>query len=371
VALSLAPLRAFKVIEEEPADLSLYGLDKPSVITINLVNGNNIVLDIGNKTATGENYYVKRKDESRVCTVSKAYIDRLLFKLYDVKSKVLYAVTAADVTDITMYKGGTMEYSGFKTVEQWRMTKPMDSLVDSTLFQPVIEDIVAIEVKNYVTPKYENLEMYGLDAPRYEFIMKALGIEYHIQIGKKLDNEDAYYGKFADSTEIFTVDAADLQFLDKPIEQVLEINVYLVAFEDIKKIELNIDNVNYVFDIVHDPKNPRTGDAKVTLNGTTDVSFKMEDEFQWIKRLFLELISLEMGTTDTTFEPTGNADISLTYTHVTDNVVLRIDFVNKDDVYYAVRKNGLKSGVLVLKSEFDKDGGVRAIIKYLNDYLKK
>ena len=366
VVLNLAPLRSFKVIEEEPSDLSQYGLDNPSVITVKLKTGNEIVLNIGKRTETGENYYAKRVDEKRVVTISTAYIERLLFTLYDIKTKELFGVISDDITEITMYKGGEVAYEGFKNDFQWMMSKPLDSIIDNYLFVPVLDDIVAMNVKEFVTPKYEDLALYGLDAPRYEIMFKALGDDYHILIGKQKEGEESYYAKFNDSTEIFTIAATDLKFLEKPISQMVENHIYLVAIEEINKVELSIDKIDYRFDIVHDKVNARTGDVKVTLNGTRDVSFILDDGFQWFKKLFQELISLELEATDLSYKPSGPPEITLIYTHVIDGHVLKIEFIPKDDLYLYVVKNGLNTGILVLKSEFNLEGGVRDTLKLLN-----
>jgi len=229
-----------------------------------------------------------------------------------------------------------------------------------------LDDIVAMNVKEFVTPKYEDLALYGLDAPRYEIMFKALGDDYHILIGKQKEGEESYYAKFNDSTEIFTIAATDLKFLEKPISQMVENHIYLVAIEEINKVELSIDKIDYRFDIVHDKVNARTGDVKVTLNGTRDVSFILDDGFQWFKKLFQELISLELEATDLSYKPSGPPEITLIYTHVIDGHVLKIEFIPKDDLYLYVVKNGLNTGILVLKSEFNLEGGVRDTLKLLN-----
>ena len=55
-------LKAQKIIEENPSDLNIYGLNDPVKLTFKMKDGTQHVLLVGNETPTGGSYYAKESE---------------------------------------------------------------------------------------------------------------------------------------------------------------------------------------------------------------------------------------------------------------------------------------------------------------------
>jgi hypothetical protein len=84
-------LKAVKLIEENPSDLSVYGLDNPTILTFIMKDGTEYILHVGNETPTGGAYYAMKWNEEPVYTIgeyegekfTQSRLDLIETKLYD------------------------------------------------------------------------------------------------------------------------------------------------------------------------------------------------------------------------------------------------------------------------------------------------
>ncbi len=59
IAINFSSLMAEKVIEENASDFGIYGLDKPTVVSVKMNDGSVHTLEIGNMTPTKNAYYAR------------------------------------------------------------------------------------------------------------------------------------------------------------------------------------------------------------------------------------------------------------------------------------------------------------------------
>ena len=85
ISTNASSIMADKLIEENPKDLSIYGLDKPVTVTIKPKEGNEKVVLIGSLTPTKGGYYAMVKGEAKVYVIDSYTAEKLLFGKNDIR----------------------------------------------------------------------------------------------------------------------------------------------------------------------------------------------------------------------------------------------------------------------------------------------
>jgi hypothetical protein len=108
IAWNANTLKAQKVIEESPSDLSIYGLDNPVKLTFIMKDGTQNIIDVGNKIPTGGSYYVRKEGDPTVYTIGSYEAEKFLQTKFDLMVKELYeeSYTPEDFTAISYERKG-------------------------------------------------------------------------------------------------------------------------------------------------------------------------------------------------------------------------------------------------------------------------
>ena len=218
-----ATLTAKQVVSEDPADLSIYGLDAPQLVAeIHLKNGDNI-LRIGDEIPSGKEYYFTLNDDKTVYTVASSDVDELFNEENDFIQRVMYAKpTDTDTSD---------DYDPAKinsvTVEREDIDYPIkveydprqddDSLVTGNNSTHIMTEPVSLNLNPdrsddfvngifdlrasgiaAVHPDEKKLEELGMTEPAATLDFDVNAAEMIIDIGGKITDENGiltgYYG---------------------------------------------------------------------------------------------------------------------------------------------------------------------------------
>jgi hypothetical protein len=88
LALTFTSLTADRVIDQNPTDLAQYGLAPPrAVATATYSDGTTKTLLLGDKTPTGNTYYLQVKGDPKVYTVWQNHGDQIHWQLADLRDK--------------------------------------------------------------------------------------------------------------------------------------------------------------------------------------------------------------------------------------------------------------------------------------------
>jgi hypothetical protein len=278
---SLSSLWAESVIEDEPADLSQYGLSEPRGRTIITdTEGKQVELVFGNMTPSHSSYYVMTAENPAVYTVSSYSGDNFLFTLDSIRDRALFALDVnapinhfildpgADGRKIDMIPRPDGEYL-VSNFSQYMLTSPytLSRGVASDKFSPFLEPLQYLQIGEFVDDNPASLAPYGLDRPGRLFIDAETG-SLDLLFGKGSDG--VLYAKRPDSPGVFT--AAGL-------EQIISMTPFAIADKFVTIY--NIDNVD-TFTVTGEGRT-LTADIKGTqdeqeffLNGrkTTDKEFR-------------------------------------------------------------------------------------------------
>jgi hypothetical protein len=281
---SLGSVWAERVVDEEPKDLSVYGLDKsrPRTVVTDSEGGRADFL-VGDMTPSRSSYYVMTGEDPKVYIVSEYSVKNLLMELDSIRDRNLLAAfepqnlrrlvldtgkTLIDVSPKTEADTGVSSFSSFVLTSPYTRKQG----VDSEKFGEFLGPLQGLKIRDFIDDNPSALAVYGLDKPMRLYVETG---EASLDLLLGNAQGDAYYAKRADSAGVFTVAALG------PV-----INVKPFTIVDKFALILNIDSVDRLV-VSEDGKALLTaeiqgkGDEAVfTLNGRRAVDKPFRNFYQ-------------------------------------------------------------------------------------------
>ncbi len=362
IVINSASIIADKVVEEDPQDLSIYGLDDPAIARVEVKDGTVTTIEIGDKTPTKGGYYVKVAGTSKVYVISSFTGDKLVTGRNGMRIKQLFDFTADKIDSLAMNRRGESVFASAMDKESgsWSMISPIKGSVNETAFAPMLEALTNTMILEFIEDKPADLSLYGLDKPAYEFVFNAEGAgEIKLQMGTEMKKGSSIYAKLDGNDEVFTIDMTPYTFLDKPLKEIINVFAYIVNIDQVKKIDLTMDGktTNMTLDVYKDAEGNSDNDKdKFYVNGI-DASGKDEKDDQPFRKFYQALIGVCIDEIDLEGKPEVSADITIDYT--LKDGTMRVEYISKDENFYYVVRNGEYAGVLVKKrnkTDFGIDG---------------
>jgi hypothetical protein len=277
---SLGSVWAERVVEEEPEDLSVYGLDKtqPRTVVSDSEGGRADFL-IGSMTPSRSSYYVMTGEDPKVYVVSEYSVRNLLMDLDGIRDRSLLAAfepqnlrrlildtgkTRIEVSPKTEEDTSVSSFSAFVLTSPYTRNQG----VDSEKFTEFLTPLQSLQIRDFIDDNSPALAVYGLDTP-IRLYVETDQSSLDLLLGKA--EGGAYYAKKADAPGVFTVAG---------LEQMINTRPFTIT--DKFALILNIDSVDRL--VVSEDGEARLtaeikgkGDEAVfTLNGrrTADKPFR-------------------------------------------------------------------------------------------------
>lgn len=373
IVINSASVIAEKVIEENASDLAQYGLDKPVVINVKLNDGSEKTLELGSQTPTKEAYYVRMKDTTKVYTLGSYTAEQFLLKKKDIKDKALLALKPEDIIALSMDRNGQNLFKAAKLNEtDWSLSAPVQGSANATALGAMLTAVTTVTASEFEDGDAPNLADYGLDNPPYVFDFATSSAKYKLLLGKEKVKGSQIYAKLDGSNDVFTLDETPLNFLDKPLKEILDVFAYIVNIDQVNKIELTMDGKTTTLglDVYKGADGKSDPDKdKFTVDGK-DASGKNADDKQPFRDFYQAMIGISLDEIDMTGVPSGTPEVSIKYFLKSSPGTMQVDFVSKDANYYYVMRNGKYANIMVSKNK--KDFGVLGMkesYKTLVDFL--
>lgn len=358
VALNAVDLKAYKLIEENPESLELYGLDNPYRVTFKLADGTEKFIEVGSMTPTKQAYYIRISDSNNVYAIYSYKGDLLIATKDELRNKNVFDVFSSDVVRFSLERDGKKIFSAVKDEEiGWQLKEPMRGDANLVRLTSIFDTFVRTSADTYIEEDVQDLSQYGLDNPKY--VIEAATPEQSVKLllGKSTEGESLYYAALDGSNEVFTINKSFLSFIDiKPIE-VFDTLVFTPFIYDVSELVVNIDGKTIVSQIESD--SAKLDEDKFTIDGL-DVMSKGDEGESAFRNFYRSLVGIYFSDLEFLDEkPTGTPEITITYTLEKDPGKMVIEFIPKDDKKYYVLENGEYFGKIVNKSVFDEGDGVR------------
>lgn len=273
-------MTAKEMIEENPANLGTYGLDKPSyTVTVTKTDGTSFTFNFGLESAASYGTYVKLDEGKEVYLV---YTSELSGFAYNPKDFISTKIVP-DITDSADFKSITFSGADYKeplTIEAYSfdededptysyftygITSPSLKPVDTELILGYVDKIIATASTDVLVGNYtdEQLKEYGLDQPAANIVV-TFGEQYEEDtvFSFKLSFKDnTVYAICNDVPIIYTLSKADWMTLQ--YQDLVHSLFVLPTVYDVSKVTVNTNGKTYAFDVSGE------NSENITYNGTS------------------------------------------------------------------------------------------------------
>jgi hypothetical protein len=212
-ATSLATLEINRVVDENPSDLSQYGLNPPKAEIAFRAKGQKDTrqLLLGEKTATGSDLYAKTPDQKRVFLIS-AYLENTFERTpFDLRDKAALKFDQSKADGIEIVHNGATALT--KSGTEWALTKPYRARADFAGAEAVLTSLSSLQMQKIVENEAKDLAKYGLDKPDATIIVNAGSTRASLALGKK--DGDSVYARDLSRPMVFTIAAMTAADLEK------------------------------------------------------------------------------------------------------------------------------------------------------------
>jgi len=277
-----------EVVEENPNDLSIYGLDTPeAIVVIEYLNGETIKLLIGATEGVSQNRYVMQEGEDEVLLKKNNQTIRFTMPLVNYLS---FEIVPFSQTSSPLYAVGDISFSGSALVEPIAIeavTKdneqtlrdaasfgaathiirtPMLHEVDQKEAMEIFSSVVGLLNERVLAYNCTDTELfeYGFDNPylqiEFDFILTKEAMPERI-ILKVVPYEDGYAVIRDDQRVVHLI--SDEAFLKVDYAKLVLRWFFSPLITDIARVEVNIDGADNIFEIAGQTNK----ELSVTLNG--------------------------------------------------------------------------------------------------------
>ena len=240
---SFASLFAQRLVVEDPEDRAQYGLDPPLVVaSARLESGETFEFHLGNRTSSGEAYFLSSRDDRAVFTVHAVHGTRFSWTVADLRDQTMPALTRDRVNRI-WFRDGDHEVELVAVGEQPRyahlgsaqvMRIPYLAAADEERFASIARRVAEMPISDVVADNPSGYAEFGLDPPRGELRVRDFEDELHLLLGATVGGR--VYVKMPAAKGVHTVPAAALEFLS------------LTPFElsDPRVLDVPVDRMNSI-----------------------------------------------------------------------------------------------------------------------------
>jgi len=369
-ATTFSRLTADKIIEDNAESLEKYGLSQPVLFSVKMDDGTVKTLEIGDKTPTESGYYVKEKGSSKVYTIGSYYGDQLKLSRNDMRDRLLFGGNTENITAVSLERRGQKVFSAKRAGKyDWAMTYPISTNASDAGISPILTGITQVNVANYIEEDAADLEKYGLAKPPYVIEFESSSGSEKLILGNEKEKGVEMYAKLGDSDEVFTVSPSDLNFLDKPLNELVDVFAYIVNIDQVDKITVEMDGYTLNCELKTDSENK--DNDKFYVNGKDVTGLEDDKGSEIFRNYYQDLIGITFSEVEIDAKPSGSPEITFTYYLKEDPGKMKVEFIPKDDRYYYVVRNGQYAGILVEKKKFDEPDGLRDTYKKLMEAMNK
>lgn len=212
-ATSLATLEINRVVDENPSDLSQYGLNPPKAEIAFRAKGQKDTrqLLLGEKTTTGSDLYAKTPDQKRVFLIS-AYLENTFERTpFDLRDKAALKFDQSKADGIEIVHNGTTALA--KSGTEWALTKPYTARADFAGAEAVLTSLSSLQMQKIVENAAKDLAKYGLDKPDATITVSGGSTRASLALGKK--DGDSVYARDLSRPMVFTIAAMTAADLEK------------------------------------------------------------------------------------------------------------------------------------------------------------
>lgn len=369
LARSFSSLHADILVEEQPQDLSIYGLDKPVATGIaDLEGGTKVTLYLGNKTADGSTWYLMKEGDPKVYTVANHHGQRLNSSWSEFRNKDLPVIDTTNLTYMHLSGENRREIEVVKRddlsdaelaygMNLFQMTKPFKNIrgVDGTKLSEMLQNVAGLKIKEFVEDHPTDYSKYGLDQPKLQFVIKDETTTLDLSFGDSLDDGTVYF-KAGNSDGVYLMEESSIEFLNLEPMDIADKFALLVGIDGVDEITLEGRGRRHTLSITRTTvESEEDGEEDGEEDEVVETYFLdgkpvEEDPF---KDFYQRLISIVVNAEKAHTVVGGAPELKITY-HLNkgDQKNATVELYPYDDDYYSLVSDGdMESEFLIYRNQ--------------------
>lgn len=250
-SVRLGRIKAF--VEESPADLTPFGLDKPSaILTVN--SGKDSppkTLRIG-KEDSGEKYYAQANGEKNIFEVNSTVYNRLNQNYVDFLDKTLMEFEEDAVTEIHIRNMDENILIARDPGDRarWKIVKPNPGLADAATVNSLLFDLKEARIKEFVNFSKDQLKPFGLDKPRKELtVLYGKEKSTTIRLGNSNSDQKQYFATRSGDGLIVVLEANTVNKIFRSLHELKNKKLLNFKMDDVKKIVIKYPDKNFALEL--------------------------------------------------------------------------------------------------------------------------
>ena len=268
-------LTATALVERDPEDLSVYGLDEPQFsITITFKDDSHITLLVGAMTPVARNYYVMTEEDRVVYTVGNYLGDLLMrrpfefrnipsFPTYedeDIYTNISHVImTRRDGVPVEIWLDKDFTMAGNKSSSVYMMTQPVvsscaDEKIESQL--DILATISYADIVGDITP--DQFKEYGFDKPCRLLLEDTSGNSLDLVFGTTFTGSayaclgrqyDAYQAGEVDYLTVLRYSETDFEWVNIDYMKLLIRAIWIINIHDVESVTYDFNGEIYYMEL--------------------------------------------------------------------------------------------------------------------------
>ncbi len=370
IAYSFSRLFAERVVEENPEDLGLYGLEKPrATARAVLADQSELRFNLGDKTSVGDSYYLQVAGSPAVYTVWRTHGVNFQAGLADLRERSLPRLKPEGVKYFRRQWPGVPVIEIRKTPELaegeeetefrlglWRMDLPYarPQWVEGNEFAKVIEGLSMLWIDEFVDDHPADLGRYGLAKPRGELLVQGEENTLHLLFG--VEKDGLVYFKTPDADNVYAMKKSRLSVMELKPFNLVEKFILLAFIDRVERVLVEAGEEKYALTIEREEK-PRAKKGKgeeeeiaavYRINGR-------ETGEEAFKKLYQEIIGLRFDAENDRKQVAGAPVVQISFTFGTsDRRMMSYGFLPYDKDFYVVTRDEGTADFLIARNRVEK-----------------
>lgn len=271
MAAIFTALYSEETVEEEPADLSKYGLDKPAATG----TAEDITVKMGALTSDNKFRYVQVSGSNAVYMADAAFCDSLNYGLDDFIDKSIAKVNTDSIQEIEINVRDkediyvkydpdnpiARDYAEANGLATLVMERPVENMLvyPYSLENSVLRNINNLNIADLVDPAPTDLSLFGLDKPQADIMVRDEENKITIKAGNMAPNKgvtEYIYVQINDRPEVFTMDYRSIEpFISVSIADFSEKFISLYQRSKVNAIEIKEGSGTYKIELKSEGEN--------------------------------------------------------------------------------------------------------------------
>jgi hypothetical protein len=230
LARAISDCRIERTVDEKPADLAAYGLDKPqTIVTVTTFDKKTHPgIAVGRNTPVGFYSYIRYIDKPAVLLTEAVFRSGMNKTVNDLRNRDLMSFKMDDVQKLIVSRDNGPPVEIERNGDGWKIVKPAAYAADDTKVRGALSTLVNAKASDFVSDTPASVTQYGLEKPHVQAtVMLKNGEQQSLLFGYKQTEagKSGNYVRRGERTPVYAVpgyvmsalDSSPLDFRDKTI----------------------------------------------------------------------------------------------------------------------------------------------------------